>query len=178
MQLKNGHLYCCILAILCFTVSPAQLRAQSFSENQIKGAFLYKITKFVRWENDKKVNLCFIGEKEDASGETVGKTVASLASKEKGKFEVSRDVNINDIKNCNLLFIGSKAEPSLQDILAILETQPIVTISDISSFTRRGGMFGFFKQDNNVSVELHFQNAKKSGIKVNSALQEMITIIK
>lgn len=166
------------MAALFLVMLPTTIGAQNFTENQIKGVFLYKITKFIRWENpDGKVKLCFIGDKEDQSGETVGKTVASLASKESGKFEVSKNANMANIKNCQLLFIGSKSEPNLPDILAVLDGKPIVTISDIESFTRRGGMFEFSNKNGSLAVELNFSKAKANNININSALQEMIHII-
>lgn len=164
--------------MLCLALAPLYLRAQTFSENQIKGAYLFKITKFIRWDSqDSKVKLCFIGDKEDQAGETVSKTVISLAGGDNGKFNIAKNVNIKDIKSCNMLFIGTKSEPNLQDILAVLDNKPIVTISDIDSFTRRGGMFGFSNKDGNITVELNFSKAKDNHININSDLQEMINVV-
>ena len=158
------------MVLLCL-VLPLDILARDFSENQIKGAFLYKITKFIRWESpESKIKLCFIGDKEDQFGETIGNTVSLMASKDPGKFDISKNVNINDIINCNMLFIGVNSEPNLQDILAVLNNKSIVTISDISSFTRRGGMFGFYKQNGNVSVELNYLQAQVNDININSAI--------
>jgi|GEM_PF-3457851 len=177
MQPNIKRITACLI-IGAFMMLPPQTYAQTFSENQVKGAFLYKITKFIRWESQAdKTKLCFIGDKEDQSGETIGKTVSSFAKKDDGQFEVAKNVTIKDITNCNLLFIGAKAEPSMQDILAVLDGKPIVTISDIESFTRRGGMFGFLNRDGNVAVELNFSKAKTNNININSALREMISIV-
>lgn len=169
---------CWLMGALFLIVLPIVSYAQTFSENQVKGAFLYKITKFIRWENpNDKIKLCFIGDKEDQSGETVGKTVEFFVSKESGKFEVFKNVNITNIKTCHVLFIGSKAEPNLPDILTVLDGKPIVTISDINSFTRRGGMFEFSNKSGNLTVDLNFSKAKSNHININSALQEMIHIV-
>lgn len=168
-----------VIIVLLFLRAPIASHAQSFSVNQIKGAFLYKITKFIRWDVQDKIKLCFTDDKEDQAGKTVAETVNSMANKNSnGKFEILENVNMKYIRNCNLLFIGSKSEPNLQDILVILDGKAIVTISDIDSFTRRGGMFGFIKQNDNVTVELNFTNAKKQNVNINSALQEMVNIVK
>jgi hypothetical protein len=167
-----------LLVALLLVMLPFVTYAQNFTEKQIKGVFLYKITKFIRWDNpDGKIKLCFIGDKEDQSGETIGKTVESLANKESSKFEVLKSANMANIKNCNLLFIGLRSEPNLADILAVLDGKPIVTISDIPSFTRRGGMFEFSNKNGSLTVELNFSKAKANNININSALQEMIHII-
>ena len=180
MELKNN--YFCIfltLSVLSLAVYCQNTYAQIASKNQIKGVFLYKITKFIRWENSaNKAKLCFLEDKEDQAGEKISTTVSKLISKDSADFDVFEDVRLTDIKSCNMLFIGSRAEQNLQDILAIVDGQPIVTISDIDSFTRRGGMFGFTEENNNVTVELNFSNTNRSHININSALQEMIRVVK
>lgn len=166
---------CAVLVGLC--VTSTQLLAQNFSVNQVKGAFYYKLTKFVRWKTPT-VRLCFMNEKEDQAGATLAKTVSTLSSKDKGTYTITPNINIKDIKNCEMLFISAKSEPNLQDILAILDGHAVVTVSDIDSFTRRGGMFGLFERNGTVNVELNLTNAKKQNIDLNSALQEMISVVR
>ena len=166
-----------ITVVLCLILSPLNLFAQIFSENQIKAALLYKLTNYIRWENpDKKAEICFIGDVEDQNGETVGKTVLSLVNKEHSPFNILMDTNIKDIKNCNMLFIGTEWKSNLNDIFAVIDNKPIVTISDIASFTKRGGMFGFYDKNGNLSIELNFANAKAHNVSINSALREIISI--
>lgn len=175
---RNVLSACCVVVILSGILSPLHLHAQTFSENQIKGALLYKLTNYIRWENGgKQPNLCFIGDDEDQAGEIVSKTVSFLAEKEKGKFKITPSVNVKSIKSCNMLFIGAGWKSNLHDILAVLDDQQIVTISDIDSFTKRGGMFGFYDKNGTLSIELNFANAKAKHININAALREIINIV-
>jgi antitoxin component YwqK of YwqJK toxin-antitoxin module len=180
MQSKIHFLkICCIAAILCLIILPFTIYPQTFSENQIKGALLYKITKFIRWPNDpgKKIKLCFMDELEDQHKETLAKTIANLINPSTDNFELVTTITINDITSCNLLFIGMKSQSKLQDILTRLEGKPTVTISDIIGFTKRGGMFGFYRKNGNIAVELNYTNAKNNGVTINAALRELITVV-
>ena len=137
-----------------------------------------KITQFIRWGTpDNRITVCFIGDKEDQSGKTVGKTVSSIAEKENSPFHILKNVSIKETKTCNMLFIGRAWEPTLHDILSITDGRPIVTISDISSFTRRGGMFGFYDKNGALAVELNLSKVKNNNININSVLHGMVSIV-
>ena len=157
-------------------ILPLAVYAQTISENQIKGAYLYKVTKFIRWKSEH-VKICFLGEKEDERGQTLSKTVAFLANKENNPIEVLRNVGTSDIKYCSMVFIGTKSAADMDDIQVIVENKPIVTISDIDNITRHGIMFGFSKKDGNIVVDLNYQIAKKNGVDIRAALRELVNVV-
>ena len=76
-----------------------------------------------------------------------------------------------------MLFIGKESQSNLPDIFTVLDSKPIVTISDIESFTKRGGMFGFYYKEGALSVELNYKNAKAKNIDIDSSLRELISIV-
>jgi hypothetical protein len=180
MQLNKLNIFLAYstAVVLFLVLSPLNSFAQTFSESQIKGALLYKLTKYIRWETpEKSTNICFIGVKEDQSGETIDKTVSSLIKKDNSTLNVIANVSTKGIKNCHMLFIGAKGLSNLNDIMAALDDKSIVTVSDIDSFSKRGGMFEFYDKDGNLSLKLNYANAKAHNININSALRDLINIV-
>ncbi|MCD6034559.1 MAG: hypothetical protein K0R63_300 [Rickettsiales bacterium] len=167
-----------ILGIMMLLLIPSNGFSQEFSENEVKAVFFYKIAKFIRWETQGKLVLCSMGESNKDPTTTVGKYLEDLAKGNQEKYRVLRNVSVNDVKSCHMLFLANGAKANLEDILAVSQQRSIVTVSDIEGFLRRGGMFQFsIKSGNKVSVELNYTNARASNININSALLEMIKVV-
>ena len=165
----------CFLLGLFLLAAPVFVAAKQFSEHEIMAVYIYKLTRFIYWENnsEKRLNICFFGE----SNKNIVSTFKSLIKKNDDKYSVNTSPKIKDLTSCNLLFIGNDAQASLDDILAVIDGNYIVTISDIPSFAVRGGMFSLKLNNNKIQVELNITNAKKQDIRINSDLSNMINLI-
>src|ERR1700730_4921770 len=121
------------------------------SEYEVKAAYLYDFGKFVGWP--PKVTaagdfpICVLGE--DHFGATFDATIAGENINGK-KVVVNRIAKSQEAVSCRILFIGASEESQLKEILATLDKTSVLTVSDISQFTRRGGMIQFVTDANRV----------------------------
>ncbi len=72
--------------------------------------------------------------------------------------------------SCHILFISSSEESQLKEILATLDKTSVLTVSDISQFTRRGGMIQFVVAANKVRFEVNVTSAERTGLILSSQL--------
>ncbi len=146
--------------------------AQKFSENEVKAAFIYKLTKFIKWGSDS-LTFCTIGD-DDSNSHKIGQAVGKIAE----NIKIISDIGLDQINSCNMLLIDDSKSNNLKNIFVQTSRKQIVTISDIKSFTRKGGMFGFISDsDGRIKLELNLYNAKESNIDVSSRLLEMIKVV-
>lgn len=150
---------------------------EAFSQNtiskeyQVKAAFLYHFAKFVEWEEQKvsKFSICLLGD--DPFGKSldaIGKTV--VAGKD---ISVRRNVSITTASECNILFISDSEQKALSSILSAVAGKPILTVSDMSGFLRKGGMIAFVESSGRIKLEINAVLARESGLKINAMLLEI-----
>jgi hypothetical protein len=72
--------------------------------------------------------------------------------------------------SCRILFISASEESQLKEILATLDKKSVLTVSDISQFTRRGGMIQFVIDANRVRFEVNVTTAQRAGLTLSSQL--------
>jgi hypothetical protein len=162
------------LAIAWVLVGASCLHAQQSSptEYEVKAAYLYNFGKFIEWP--AKVTaaseffpICVLGE--DPFGASFDATIASESINGK-KVVVKRITKPQDAVSCRILFISSSEESRLKEILATLDNTSVLTVSDISQFTRRGGMIRFVTEANRVRFEVNLTNAEHAGLTLSSQL--------
>ena len=154
-------------------LSPACLHAQrsSPSEYEVKAAYLYDFGKFVTWPakaaTGDEFPICVLGE--DPFGAAFDATIAGETINGK-KVMVNRIAKPQEAVSCRILFISASEERQLKEILATLDKTSVLTVSDISQFTRRGGMIQFVIDANRVRFEVNVTTAERAGLTLSSQL--------
>ena len=167
----------CLTVFACIYASGESLHAQKFSENEVKSAFLYKVTKFIRWGNNSNIVFCTIGEEDDTSIK-ISQAFSAITKGKKPPFTIKPNIALNKIDKCNILYIDQSNSNNLKNIFSLTAGKPIVTVSGIKSFSRRGGMFGFITDSNGrIKLELNKGNAEISNVDIKSSLLEIINIV-
>lgn len=154
-------------------LGPSCLPAQRSNpgEYEVKAAYIYNFGKFVAWP--AKVTpaddfpICVLGE--DPFGATFDATIAGETVNGK-KVVVNRITRPQDAVSCRILFISASEESQLKEILAALDKTSVLTVSDISQFTRRGGMIQFVTDTNRVRFEVNVTAAERAGLTLSSQL--------
>ena len=162
------------LAVAWVLVGTSCLHAQQSNptEYQVKAAYLYNFGKFVEWPAKVTAasdffSICVLGE--DPFGSTFDATIAGESINGK-KVVVKRITKPQDAVSCRILFISSSEESRLKEILAALDDTSVLTVSDISQFTRRGGMIRFVMEANRVRFEVNLTTAEHAGLTLSSQL--------
>jgi hypothetical protein len=157
------------------------LFAQATSkEYQIKAAFLFNFMQFVEWpptvftNADEPFRIGVLGQNpfDAALEETVqGETISNH------KIIVEHAMQVDDLKNCQLIFISKSEKKQVTEILSALDDKPVLTVSEIEGFAERGGGINFYLEGNKVRFEVNPDAARHDGLKVSSQLLSLGKII-
>jgi YfiR/HmsC-like len=156
------------------------LRGQVSRDDDVKAGFLLHFAQFVEWPSQAFPDaaapfvigilgtLPFQGALDKAvNGETVRNR----------KVEVRRYERVEDVRDCQILFIGTSEAPRISRVLAELKSRPILTVSEIDGFAYRGGMIGMFKQDAKVRLRINDDAARAVHLVISSKLLRLAEVI-
>lgn len=170
------------LAVVWVLVGASCLHAQQANtrEYEVKAAYLYNFGKFVEWPakvtaTSDIFSICVLGE--DPFGAAFDATISGESINGK-KVVVKRITKPLDAVSCRILFISSSEESRLKEILATLDDTSVLTVSDISQFTRRGGMIRFVMEANRVRFEVNLTTAEHAGLTLSSQLLKVAISVK
>jgi hypothetical protein len=172
-SLRGGLFRLLAVGIASVLLGPSCLHAQrsSPSEYEVKAAYLYDFGKFVAWPAKVAASddfpICVLGQ--DPFGPTFDATIAGETINGK-KVVVNRITKPQDALSCRILFISASEESQLKEILATIDKTSVLTVSDISQFTRRGGMIQFVTDANRVRFEVNVTTAERAGLTLSSQL--------
>jgi hypothetical protein len=164
-----------LIALAGLFAAPLSIRAQALaaSEYQIKAAFLFNFVQFVQWPpgafegGDSPMVIAVLGE--NPFGEQLDELVRG--EKIRGRtIVVRRHARVEEVRQCQLLYINERDERRLKSILAKLDGRPILTVSDAPDFTRHGGMIHFVTQDNRVRLLINVDAANAARLTLSSKL--------
>ncbi len=161
-------------ASLCALVAP--LRADV---NQTKANMLWNIAKFVEWPNlheDIEAPLVFtiLGEDELA---------VELAGVLSSKTVNGRPVFVRfarrpqDAKGSQILYVAASEILRLQDVLAVVDSAAVLTVSNAPGFAAHGGMVGFSAEGDRVRFEVNLGQAERTGLKLSAKLLALARLV-
>ena len=184
--------------VLVVAVSPvvsrvSQARAASASsriEYQVKAAFLFNFIKFVDWpkekaaDNNDVITIGIIGK--DPFGKTFdpieGRKVKNCkvaVKRFKGFKELTRSAGkdtgrlereIKALRKCHVLFVCPSEKKQRKQILELVEGGSVLTVGDVESFLKAGGVINFFISEGKVRFEINVTVARQAKLKIRSQL--------
>lgn len=143
-------------------------------ENAVKAAFIYNFINFVEWP--KKIHsknsstiLCVVGDDAPVVGylaELSKKAKVTLTSK-------GRDASLT---NCHMVYIGKMGKADIDYMIGKTKNMPILTVSAVKDFAKKGGHIGFVIEEGQVKLESNLKSLEGAGLRVDSELLELMTI--
>ena len=83
-----------------------------------------------------------------------------------------------ELKNANLVFISGSEKRRIEEILAITNKHPILTIGDSKGFSTRGVHINMYNDDNYIRYEINQESIENSKLTVKSLLLASAKIVK
>ncbi len=167
----------CVAALFAAILFPPAIHenctGQTPTEYQVKAAFLFNFLKFVEWPGDPAVDpqaKWVIGIVGDSP---VSNQLSWLFA---GKNVMGRDVQVkqfqaaDNLRACNILFIGASERKRLPSILASLHGLSVLTVADMDHFIESGGMVQFVEEDSHVRLAIDVAATSRAHLKVSSKL--------
>jgi len=164
-------------------LAPGGLCAQQAAptEYQIKAAYLYNFGKFVHWPArveaapHKSFSVCVLGQ--DPFGPSLKAILAgqNIDGEETVASTIARP---EDAANCRILYISSSEEHHLKEIIAALDDSSVLTVSDLPSFSKKGGMVGFVFNNNKIRFDVNLAKAQRAGLTMSSELLKLAVAVR
>ncbi len=168
------------IVVVIFTIlsSSQRILAQDSrsAEYQVKAAFIYNFAKFVEWSdesNDHVLTLCILGE---GSFYAAIDTIKDKFIRGK-RLYVKRVKSIQDLKDCNILFITSSEKHNLSHLIDALDGSNILTVGDTEGFAEQGVIINLYIENNRVRFKVNIEAAKRANLKISSRLLKLAKIV-
>ena len=149
-------------------------------EYQLKAVFLFNFAQFVAWpptafeKPDSPLIIGVLGE--DPFHGTLDDTVRGEKI-EGHPIAVERYRRLDDLHPCHVLFVCKSEFGRLDQILAALKGQPVLTVGDVEGFAARGGMIRFVNDNNKVRFRINVEAAKAASLTISSKLLRPADIV-
>tara|TARA_B100000745_G_C20097675_1_gene375360 strand:+ start:94 stop:624 length:531 start_codon:yes stop_codon:yes gene_type:complete len=160
-----------LLLLTWFSLAPAI--GQAADPTKVKAAFLYNFVKFIHWpqtnETSNEFKLCIYGE--PALFELMQKIPAKSI---RGQALLILDIQQPTLlQQCQLVYMRTQNYTATQFILDNLSAHPILTVSDVDTFAKSGGMIEFKQKEQKLRFEINNSAAELAGLRISSKLLEL-----
>lgn len=163
--------------VLLFFLFAGLLQSQVM-ECESKPVFIERFIRFIEWPNGIKNDVFKIAVVGDNPFDT---SLDELFAELKIKDKPVEIIYTNDIKRCvdvNIVFISNSETEIMQEILAITNKYPILTIGDSKGFCDKGVHINMYIENDKIRYEINQDAIQKSGLKVSSLLLSSAKIVK
>lgn len=148
--------------------------AEEMAEYNVKSAFLYNFAIFTTWPDNNldAFHLCIYG------ADPFGKDLDELMKKKRvneRSISIYRTSNVDQLEQCQLVFISRLAIDNLTSVIDTLRNKPILTVADNPGAGQRGVMINMAVRDNRVTFEVNLSMIRKAGLNLNAQLLRFAT---
>jgi hypothetical protein len=163
----------CLLLLLATGGQPASAQDAQVPEADLKAAFLYNFTKFVEWPADafaREDSPFIVGIFGDDDFVRTMKTLLQDKKAHGHPFLVRKLTNIQDGKNCQILFFRESESKKMGSSYESIKRLPVLTVGESDDFLDQGGMFNLFFEDKQLRFEVNPATAENAKLTVSSKL--------
>jgi hypothetical protein len=160
--------------VLLAALPPASraLAQNDADEYQVKAAYILNFARFVEWPPDSlsassPITIAVVGN--DPFNGALEHVLRGRSAN--GHAIHLRYVRWNEITTpCQIVFISAAEEPHLPEILRLIGSGSVLTVSDIERFSLRGGMIEFSMVGNRVRFDIDRSPAIAARLNISSKL--------
>ena len=169
-----------LLGLTWLLPGTAQAQSVNIREYQIKAAFLFNFLQFVKWPPatfttpNAPLKIGILGD--DPFGSALDDTVEGEAIGGH-RLMVVRSPRVEELEDCQLVFVCSSESDHVDEILAELGSKPILTVGEVEGFARKGGDIDFYLVGERVRFEINPQSARRCGLQISSQLLALGRIV-
>jgi len=169
-------------ALLCPGLPAKQVRAQSkaYHEDHVKAAFIFNLTKFVTWPHQpsrataEPFTIYVVGEQ---SIQDILKRIVENESINGRPIVVKWNEVYDSADACQILFLDANYRQQWPRIYNDVRDRHILTVADFDTFCELGGIIHAGRRDQRLIISLNIKAAKRAGLRVDSKLLRMASIV-
>lgn len=159
----------CLLMALGLVALPVHSLAQvKASEQDLKAAIIINMSLFIEWPQQSslpgdRLNVCFLGSSlvAEALGNAEGRRVGNRTVR------VSK-VRTDGLRDCHVVYVSPADSTQLPDIVAALQSVPVLIVGDSPNFLSRGTMLNLELSAGHIVFDVDLRSAQKSRLQFSS----------
>lgn len=175
------HSLITVLFCLLFwhSLAPSPLWAEQASESDIKAAYLLNFARFVSWPETAfqssvaPLVLCVLGQGplDDSLPTILYKRVQNRP------LVILQIRSIQELPPCHMLFVNESEAPRVPQLLAMLKSRPVLTVSSLPEFSRNGGMITFVAVEHKIRFDVNLTATQTAGLTISSRLLNLARLV-
>ena len=170
-----------ILLVLGAMTSPVEAApGQTSREYDLKAAFLFNFAQFVEWppqafaDANSPITIAILGV--DPFGTSLDEMVANETAHNR-RIVVRRFHSVEQVENCQILFISQSQSRDLKRIASTLDHRSILTVGETKDFAARSGIIGFEVNQRRLRLRINLAAANATGLTISSKLLRQADIV-
>lgn len=159
---------------------PAGAQTVQASVSEVQAVFLFNFAQFVDWPAEAfpgpqtPLVIGILGK--DPFGGFLDETVRGETVRGR-TFRIDRYRRVEEVKDCQILFISRSETKRLDGILAALKGRPILTVSNGEDFDRAGGIIRFILDESRIRLSIDLEAAQAARLTFSSKLLRSAAIV-
>jgi hypothetical protein len=159
---------------------PVNGATEAPSEYQVKAVFVFNFSQFVEWPQQafapdgKQFVIGVLGS--DPFGERLEEAVRGEVINQR-QLVIRRFQRVEDVQDCQILFIDRSQSGQLPRILTTLDHRSILTVSDLDRSSEKGVMIQFATLNNHIRLRINVESARAAGLVISSKLLRPAEIV-
>jgi len=170
----------CGFVLLGFAPPAVAAGSAPSAEYQLKAVFLFNFAQFVEWPaqayRDAQAPLVIGILGEDPFGAFLDQLVRGEKVGDRPLI-VRRFQRVDDIDECHILFISRSEAATLTQVLGRLKGRSLLTVSDLDTFTRQGGIVRFVTENGKIRLRINVEAAKACELTISSKILRPAMIV-
>lgn len=175
MELRAG-----LCTILMLSLIQGTVRAGS-DQDRLKAEFLVRFAGLTTWPAnafDGPSSPVVIGVWEDLDyAKTLSNVIGSRTAGDR-KIVARRVRSMSEVRSVHMLFIPRASASSIENLLSELAGLPVMTVSEVSGFCKRGGVLNFYREGSYIRFEANPDAARAAGLQVSSQIFRLARIVR
>ena len=156
------------------------LSSYSFAQKEkYESLFIYNFTKYIKWPdayNEGRFLIGVLGNSDiygslQTMANTKKKTGAGAA------IEVKKYESIEEMDDCNILFISTDAIDNLTSIEEATANKPVLIITDTPGMANHGSVINFVEKDGKIKFELNQAKAESRNLIISGSLSNLAILL-
>lgn len=148
-------------------------------EHRVKAVFLFNFAQFVVWPDsvfqDSTAPLV-VGILGDDPFNSYLDDVVRGEKVARRPIQIKRFRRIEDVKDCQVLFISSSEARRMNEILPALKQKRILTVGESEPFFAHGGMVNFVTEAGKIRLRINLGEVQESGLVVSAKLLRLADV--
>ena len=169
-----------MLATCLFVTAIAANNDTSAPPSVVEAGFITKFPLFVTWPEEpwKKDGVNFvIGVIGDTPVYGNLLQLTEYATIDGSTLDVKQIDNLEQLKDCQLVFIAPSEEERLDEILDYASGLPVLTVGSTEGFASRGVHINFYLVDEYVRFEINQKSCEKANLALSFRLKDVARIV-